>query len=432
MSDPLKYFLKNFLNLVFLRIISRIIPIVMMTYYIIPIIGFSSFGKLEFAKVLNYFLKIIISYGFIYSIPKIFYDNKNNEDFKNNTLGKITGSILIIRLFLIIFCALILFILYLFSDIIKEEIDIIFYFFLVAISSGLFPICIYQGIEKIYVVTILNSLTKLIFYLTIPLYIKTKSDVCYYPIAYSIVEFLRLLLSYFILIYFYKIPINIPKFEDIKKHIFDGFSGFSFSFYMLLYNNFPMLFLKIYFGNTSVGLYKLGTYISNIIQQILEPFLQCFYPIINRKIKTNINNGLKFSIKILGVNIIIAALICIICCTFPDKVIMFFCGSKIDNSKIIEIIEILKINSITTFFTILSSYIGVQILRSLGYKNIYSLFLFISFMLSLILHFKFVIKGNILTSMYSILTCEILLFLMVFIIFLYIIFTKLKLNDNNL
>ena len=58
MSDNVRYFLKNFLNLVFLRIISRIIPIVMMTYYIIPIIGFSSFGKLEFAKILNYFLKI--------------------------------------------------------------------------------------------------------------------------------------------------------------------------------------------------------------------------------------------------------------------------------------------------------------------------------------------------------------------------------------
>ena len=432
MSDNVKYFLKNFLNLVVLRIISRIIPIVMMTYYIIPIIGFSSFGKIEFAKILNYFFKIIISYGFIYTIPKIFYDNKNNEDFKNKDLGKITGSILIIRGILILFCAFILFILFLSSQIIRDEFDVIFYFFLVAISSGLFPICIYQGIEKIYIITILNSLVKLIFYLTIPLYIKSKADVYYYPIAYSIVEFVRLLISYFILIYCYKIPIEIPKLEDIKKHIFDGFSGFSFSFYMLLYNNFPMLFLKMYFGNTAVGLYKLGTYISQIIQQILEPFLQCFYPIINKKIKTDINKGLMFSIKILGVNIFISTLICVICCTFPDKIIMFFCGNKIDNSNIIEIIKILKINSITVFFTILSSYIGVQILRSLGYKNLYSLFLCISFIISLILHFKYVIKGGIMASMYSILTCEILLFTMVFIVFVYIIFLKFKINDNIL
>jgi len=432
MSDNVRYFLKNFLNLVFLRIISRIIPIVMMTYYIIPIIGFSSFGKLEFAKVLNYFFKIIISYGFVYSIPKIFYDNKDNKNFKNDDLGKINGSILFIRLLLILFCALILLIFFLLSDVIKNEFDVIFYFFLVAISSGLFPICIYQGIEKIHIVTILNTLTKLLFYLTIPLYIKSKEDVCYYPIAYSIVEFLRLLLSYFILIYFYKIHIEIPKIEDIKKHIFDGFSGFSFSFYLLLYNNFPMLFLKMYFGNTAVGLYKLGTYISQIIQQILEPFLQCFYPIVNKKIKTDINDGLKFSINILGVNIIISTLICVICCTFPDKIIMFFCGSKIDSSKITEIVQILKINSITVFFTILSSYIGVQILRSLGYKILYSIFLCISFMLSLILHFKFVVKGGIIASMYSILTCEILLFTMVFIVFMYIIFLKFKKNNNIL
>ena len=428
MSDNVRYFLKNFLNLVFLRIISRIIPIVMMTYYIIPIIGFSSFGKLEFAKILNYFLKIIISYGFLYSVPKIFYDNKNNDNFKKQYLGKITGSILIIRGFLILFCALILFIFFLSSQVIRDEFDVIFYFFLVAISSGLFPICIYQGIEKIHIVTILNSSTKLLFYLTIPFYIKSKADVCYYPIVYSIVEFLRLLLSYVILIYFYKIPIEIPKLEDVKKHIFDGFSGFSFSFYMLLYNNFPMLFLKMYFGNTVVGLYKLGTYISQIIQQILEPFLQCFYPIVNKKIKNDINNGLKFSIKILGVNIIISTIICAICCTFPDKIIIFFCGSKIDNYKMVEIIQILKLNSITVFFTILSSYIGVQILRSLGYKNLYSLFLCISFIFSLILHFKFVVNGGIITSMYSILFCEILLFTMVFSVFLYIILVKYKIK----
>ena len=428
MSDNVRYFLKNFLNLVFLRIISRIIPIVMMTYCIIPIIGFSSFGKLEFAKILNYFLKIIISYGFIYSIPKIFYDNKDNNDFKKLYLGKITGSILIIRGILILFCALILFILFLSSQVIRDEFDVIFYFFLVAISSGLFPICIYQGIEKIHVVTILNSITKLLFYLTIPFYIKSKADICYYPIAYSIIEFLRLLLSYSILIYFYKIPIKVPKLEDVKKHIFDGFSGFSFSFYMLLYNNFPMLFLKMYFGNTTVGLYKLGTYISQIIQQILEPFLQCFYPIINKKIKTDLNNGLKFSIRILAINIIISSLICTICYIFPDKIIMFFSGSKIDTSKMNEIIQILKINSITVFFTILSSYIGVQILRSLGYKNLYSLFLCISFILSLILHFKYVIIGGIITSMYSILTCEILLFTMVVSTFLYIILLKYKIK----
>lgn len=429
MSDNIRYFLKNFLNLVFLRIISRIIPIVMMTYYIIPIIGFSSFGKLEFAKILNYFFKIIIAYGFVYSIPKVFYENKNNDDFKRNNLGKIMGSILIIRVILILFCALILFILFLSSQVIRNEIDVIFYFFLVAISSGLFPICIYQGIEKIHIVTILNSSVKLIFYLTIPFYIKTKDDVCYYPIAYSIIEFLRLLLSYFILIYFYKIKISFPRFDDIKKHVFDGFSGFSFSFYLLLYNNFPMLFLKMYFGNTSVGLYKLGTYISQIIQQILEPFLQCFYPIVNKKIKTDISQGLRFSINIFFVNIVVSTIICAACCCFPDKIILFFCGSKIDSSKIIEIVEILKINSITIFFTILSSYLGVQILRSLGYKNIYSLFLCISFVLSLILHFKYVINGGIIASMYSILICEILLFLMVFSFFLYIILEKYKIKQ---
>ena len=432
MSDNLKYFFKTFLNLVFLRLISRIIPIVMMTYYIIPIIGFSSFGKLEFAKVLNYFFKIIIAYGFSYTIPKIFFNNKNNKDFEEKEIGNIIGSIFIVRGFLILLCTVILIFLIVISETLRNDVDVIFYFYLVAISSGLYPICIYQSIEKIHIVTILNSITKLLFYLSIPFYIKSQADVKYYPISYSIVEFLRLVLSYFILFYFYKIKVSMPNIESIKKHFIDGFSGFSFSLYMLLYTNFPMMFLKFYFGNTSVGIYKLGTYISHIIQQILEPFLQCFYPILSKKMKINIKQGIEFALKILIPTALMAFSISLLCCLFPKNIIIFFCGKKIDIDNMKDIISIFKINSITTFFTILSSYVGVQILRSIGYRTLYSVFLFISFIISVLLHFIYVINRDILSSMYSILISEIVLFCMVMITFLIYYFKNYKKLYNNL
>ena len=71
----IKYFINNFSNLVFLRVVSRVIP-VLMSGYIIKYTGLHSFGKLEFAKILNYLFKLIIAYGFIYTIPRYFFNDK--------------------------------------------------------------------------------------------------------------------------------------------------------------------------------------------------------------------------------------------------------------------------------------------------------------------------------------------------------------------
>ena len=421
----LRYFFSNFLNLVFLRIVSRVIPIIM-SGYIIKYTGLHSFGKLEFAKILNYLFKLIIAYGFIYNIPRYFFKNNGSEDFKNK-MPRLFGAIICIKLFLTVLSFVLLLFIFYFIPSLKGDSVVIFLFFIVAVCSGFAPICIYQSIGKIYIITIFNTLTKLFFYLSIPLYIKSEADLCYYPLAYCIFEFLRLVIYFFILFYFYEIRISRPTFEDIIKQLKEGFSWFCFSFYMFFCNNFPILFLKISLGNLYVGVYKLGNNVIYMCQQVLEPFIQSFYPIVNEKFKNNIYIGVKFSLKILCYYLSLFSIVGVLCCIYSENIIYFFSGGSINSNNYVlfkSSVSILRINVLIYFLSVISTFICVQIFSSIGYRYLYSMCIFIGGVVSVCLHFILVRLYDVFGAIYSVLTGEIFIFVIINILFAYIFLNK--------
>ena len=425
----MNYFFKSFLNLISLRFISRAIPI-LMSGYIIKNTGIHSFGKLEFAKTLNYFFKLIIAYGFIYSVPAYFYGFKKEEIIEK--IPQYLGSILLIRLILTIFCFILLSLILYISPVINADRSIILSFFLVAISSGFLPICVYQVLEKLHVITIFNSLTKFFFYLSIPFYINSEADVKYYPIIYSIVEFARLICTYLILFFFYKIRISPPKLSIVKRLLMDSFSGFCFSFYMFFNNSFPIIFLRIFSGSLYVGIYRLGYSVLNLCQQVIEPFIQCFYPVIKIKFKKDINYGMKLSLKVLLLNIVLSSITGFLCFIFSSKIIIFFCSNDIiyNNSILFnDAVFILKLNIFIFLCSVVSSFIGMQIFAVLGYKYLYTILLFIGGAISISLHFLFVPKYNSVGASLSVLIGELFVFFSILILFFSIFNKKTKLID---
>lgn len=405
------YFARSFLNLILLRIISRVIPI-LMSGYIIKNTGLHSFGKLEFAKVLNYFFKLIISYGFLYTIPIYFY--KSGKNFKKVELPQLFGAILLIKFILTILCFFLLFIILHLFPFLINDFFVIFFFFLVAVSSGFLPICIYQGLEKLHVITILNSATKFFFYFSIPFYVKSEDDIIYYPIVYSIVELIRVAIAYFILFYFYKVKISLPSISLVKEHIYKGFSAFCFSFYIFFCNNFSILFLRIYLGSVYVGVYKLGSNVLYLCQQILEPFLQCFYPIMKDKFSINVSYGFRFSLKVLFFYTLSFLLCSLLCFIYSFDIVKFFCKNDFiegNTDLFISAVSILKINIMIFLMSMVSSFIGMQVFSSLGRRYLYSFVLFFGSIISMTLHFNFVLRYGVLGASFSVLVGELFIFL---------------------
>ena len=143
-----KYFSYNFLNLIFLRFVSRILPLVMQGY-ILRSAGVLSFGGLGFAKSIGYCFTAIIGYGSYFAVPKYIALLKQDEDYKKN-IGELLTSRILMQLVLSLFCFGLFLILIAIIPQIQAVGHFLFFFLLVAISSAMFPIGFFQGINVHY------------------------------------------------------------------------------------------------------------------------------------------------------------------------------------------------------------------------------------------------------------------------------------------
>ena len=421
-----KYFSYNFLNLIFLRFVSRILPLVMQGY-ILRSAGVLSFGGLGFAKSIGYCFTAIIGYGSYFAVPKYIAFLKQDEDYKKN-IGELLTSRILMQLILSLFCFGLFLILTAIIPQIKAVGHFLFFFLLVAISSAMFPIGFFQGINKMYVVSILNPITKAIIYICIPIFIKTPDDAIIYPMIFAIAEFIRLILAFLILNLCFKIPIVFPSIQIIKQQLKDGWTTFCFDFYLLFYSHFPTIFLGILVNREAVAVYRIGDRLAQFVRDLLEPFLQCLYPIISKLFKENLNEGFALAKKVISGNFILMLPLCFCCYFFSDNIISLFCGGSVKEDFFITANEVLKIHSFLPFLVTTSSILGLQVLTPLKKGFFYSIILFFTGFLAMSLHFNLVPRYGSIGAAYAILLGEVVTFLCVFILTVYY---KKRLTKQN-
>lgn len=412
-----KYFSHNFINLIFLRIVSRVLPIIMQGY-LLRSTGVISFGGLGLAKSIGYCFTAIIGYGGYFTVPKYIALLNDDNDYKKN-IGALMSSRFTMQVCLSLFCFLIYTFLVNVVPQVKDVGDFLFYFLFVAISSAMFPIGIFQGINKMFVVSILNPLTKITIYICIPIFIKNPDDAIIYPIIFAIAEFIRLILSFFVLNFFFKIPIIKPSFEIIKQQIRDGWATFCFDFYMLFYSHFPSIFLGILVNKESVTIYKIGDRLAQLVRDLLEPFLQCLYPIMNKLIKENFKEWMQLAKSVVIYNVFFMFILGVICYCFSENIVNLFCGKGINVNTVIDAVKVLKIHSFLPLLVTTSSILGLQILTPMKKGLLYSIVLFFTGLIAIIMHFKLVPLYNAIGAAYAILLGELLTFMCLFFVVFY-------------
>jgi len=209
-----KLFVENVSYLGVLQIINLLLPLI--TYpYLIRILGKEIFGTIIFAQAIIIYLDILISYGFNISGVRSIAINKNNI----NKLNEISSVILITKTILLI----IVFVIYLIAvysiPLLKNHSTLFLIFYLYAIGEVLFPIWFFQGIEKLKYITILNTISKLLFISLVFIFIKSFNDYLYFPLFLSIGNIIGGLIGFVLMIKKYNIKLFFPNKSSIISEL---------------------------------------------------------------------------------------------------------------------------------------------------------------------------------------------------------------------
>ena len=316
----------NFISLFLLQGSNYILPLIIFPY-IIQVIGIENFGLLSFAVALIAYLNIITDYGFNLTATNKISINRTNTD----KTTEIFSAIMSIKFILMCLSFIILLILIFSIKFLNENMEIFIITFGTVIGNMLFPIWFFQGMEKMKYITYINIMTRLLFTISIFIFLNTKDDIYVIPLLNSLGGILSGIIAIIYIKKDFKISFKLQSIDTLKIYLIDGWYIFKTYMFVSLYTNSNILILGFFTNNTLVGYYSIAEKIISIVGNLFTPINQTVYPYLSNLYIKNKNLFKKVYSNIIILYIVLSLIIFILLSIFRDEIIILINGNYNDN-----------------------------------------------------------------------------------------------------
>ncbi|WP_034458433.1 oligosaccharide flippase family protein [Buttiauxella noackiae] len=255
--------------------ISNIILPLIMVPYLAHVLGLDFFGKLSFAQAVSYICIFIVDFGFNFSAARGIGINIG----KNKEIDKLYSNVQFVKIILFSIVVVFLFFLSLFINLSVIDSKLMLLGGISSLSSIVMPVWLFQGLGRNSYVAVLNLITRVFSMVFILLLIKSDADI----ITASSLQLLSPLVAGVIMQYFmikkeivrFKVKdISVSNSVTITK---DSFHNFSASFLTLGFTYFNPILVKLFLGDSALGLYSFAEKLANVLRQLYIPLVQaCF------------------------------------------------------------------------------------------------------------------------------------------------------------
>jgi len=201
--------IENFFSLSVLNIINYLFPLILIPY-LTRILGVEKYGLYAFAfAIINYFV-MLVNYGFDFSATRqaaIIRDEKE-------ALNRLFSTVTTVRIILALISVVFLFIIVSLVNKLSLEKELIFSGIGIIVSAVFIPIWLFQGLENMKLVTLVNFITRLLSTMLIFLFVKEQQDyklaLSFQSLGYLAGGVFSMILSFTV----FKIKFTIPSLKE--------------------------------------------------------------------------------------------------------------------------------------------------------------------------------------------------------------------------
>lgn len=405
--------ISNFGYLSALQIAGYIFPLITIPY-LARVIGVDSFGKIAFAGAIITWVRTITDWGFRYTATRDVARNRENSE----KVSQIFSNTLWAQSFLMIISLVGLSIATYFIPIFRENKEVIMVSFLLVPGSIMFPEWLFQAMERMRYITILNITSKLIFTLAVFIFIKEKSDFLLQPLFTSLGYIVAGGIGMYIILKKWGIILQKPNIKEIKNAIKGSTDVFINNLMPNLYNSFSVLILGVYGGSIANGKLDAGNKFLDIAQRFMTVLSRAFFPFLSRRIdkhdiyvKFNLSFAALFSIGLFFVS--------------PLLIKWFF------TPEFYDAILVLRIISISILFMSLSNIYGTNYMIIRGYERELRNITFVCSLIGFAMSFPLIYYFEVIGAAVTITVTRGILGVSVFLKAKQIIKKKQKSNENS-
>lgn len=354
--------LENFLSLSVLQGANYILPLITLPY-LVRVLGPEKFGLIAFAQAFIQYFNILTDYGFNLSATREISIHREDKA----KVSEIFSSVMVIKFGLLLVSLIILTIVVFSFKKFRQDWEIYYLTFVMVVGQALFPVWFFQGMERMKYITFLNITAKLIFTVSIFIFVHKVSDYLYVPLLNSLGFLVAGILAVWIVFRNFNIVFDCPTLTQIGHQFKEGWYIFISTVAISLYTISNTFILGLFTNNTIVGYYSAAEKLIKAVQGLLRPVSQAIYPYISKLVSESKKEGVKFIQKITlligGVSFVLSLFIFI----FANLIVSVILGNQY-----IESIPVLRILAFLPFIIGLSNIFGIQTMLTFDYKKAFS------------------------------------------------------------
>lgn len=340
----------NALYLIFVQVVNYIVPLAVM-FHLMREFGISGFGEYAFWYSVMLYIQTFVDYGFSFSGTRDLaaVEGKSPEIaaiFYEVTLAKLLLS-MGVMLFVATFCFLS-----------GHDYQLVLLVAITGVVAALIPNWYFQGIQQLKIISLLNVIGKVVFfilvYFLIDGYSKVKDMFLLHLLGSGIPLFFGCWISCRSLPWALKWDIHA-----ISAQYFAGWHIFSTTMLSMLLSNGGVFWLGVSASPAVVGIYAAVEKVVKAIAGLFVPVSQAFYPLNSRMFSLSFDRGMR-SVFVTGS--VMVALCAVAVLVFNFSSALWFEVFKIPQEGNLYLGLLLA----WVFFSVFNNVVGIQTLSASG------------------------------------------------------------------
>lgn len=405
-----KVLVKNFTSLSLLQLANYIFPVITLPY-LVRVLGPEKYGVINFAAAFSAYFVIITDYGFNLSATQEISVNRNDKE----KVSEIFSSVLTIKIILFFLSSGIFFLIVNMFELFSNDAGLYSIMFIGVVGIVLFPLWVYQGVEKMKYILIINVAIRSVTIVSIFLLVKVENDYLLLAVIYTITQVMTGITGLFFAIrkfdLRYLFPSKVQLLEQLKK----GWNLFLSSIWINLYTTSNVFILGLFAPNSVVGYYSAADKVRIAFQGILSSMSQSVFPYVNKLLAESYQKFISFNRKLLKISVMIGIIISSSLFLFAEPIVKIVLGNEYSPSVIV-----LRIIAWLPLIIFLSNVFGIQTMLPLNYQKKFSQILFLAALINLMISFSIV------PSYFEIGTAVSMLVTEIFVTLSFFIFIRMK------
>lgn len=270
---------ESILSLGVLQVISYLFPLITIPY-LSRTIGLDKFGDLALATAVVVYFQIFVDWGYNFTGTRDVARNRADGD----SLSRIYSEVFWGRLLLIIVSLAILTLLVLVVDRFRPIALPIYFRFFVVVGYWLYADWLFQGLERMRYITLLNLLSNILCTGLVFIVIRTPEDYIYQPLLMSLGFVVAGLASFLFITPRQGVKLRAISLPQVWGSLLDSRDMFLNQSITIYFENVVVLLLGFWSTPRANGLFDAGNKTTSIVLRFTSILSRAFYPLLARKI----------------------------------------------------------------------------------------------------------------------------------------------------